>query len=198
MMLNENPNITDVFSEGCTGVRVQISSNFLASQGLTYLPCARLQVYNLTSVHHCQAKPLRIRQRVLADWIWLPFPHGKLQYLNKMLRMQTLCQATSMISMMSMDVIGLCLQRHPEPAIGSPGISQRSRNEKTPRRICWSIEAVFQREAMVFFCDNETIRALRQATWTTCPPTNHLTNARMRMQHMHIFEVLSTDSTNNT
>ena len=151
MMLNENPNITDVFSEGCTGVRVQISSSFLASQGLTYLPCARLQVYNLTSVHHCQAKPLRIRQRVLADWIWLPFPHRKVQYLNKMLRMQTLCQATSMISMMSMDVIGLCLQRHPEPAIGSPGISQRSRNEKTPRRICWSIEAVFQREAMFFF-----------------------------------------------
>ena len=70
-------------------VRVQISSSFLASKGLTYLPCASLKVYNLTSVHHCQAKPLRIRQRVLADCIWLPFPNQKLQYLNEMLRMQS-------------------------------------------------------------------------------------------------------------
>lgn len=197
MMLNENPNITDVFSEGCTGVRVQISSNFLASQGLTYLPCARLQVYNLTSVHHCQAKPLRIRQRVLADWIWLPFPHRKLQYLNKMLRMQTLCQATSMISMMSMDVIGLCLQRHPEPAIGSPGISQRSRNEKTPRRICWSIEAVFQREAMVFLWQwNDQSLAASYMDYMPSHESPHKC-ANADATHAHLRGA-STDSTNGT
>ena len=174
------------------GVRVYEfkSHQAFASEGLTYLPCARLQVYNLTSVHHCQAKPLRIRQRVLADYIWLPFPHRKLQYLNKMLRMKTLCQATSMISMMSRDVIGLCLQRHPEPGDRQPKhFTALPKRENTKMHMLLN-RGRFSTRSDVFFCDSETIRALRQATWTTCPPRNHLTNARMRMQQMHIFQVL--------
>ena len=89
------------------------------------------------------------------------------------------CKAKCMITgCQSMSLVCVC-RGILSLVLGSPSISQSSRNEKTPRRKCWSIEAIFQQEATKrwVFCDSETIGALQQATCTTCPPRNHLTNA---------------------
>ena len=82
--------------------------------------------------------------------------------------------------------------------LGSPSISQPSRNEKTPRRICWSIEAVFQRKVekrWVF------VTVKRSEPWGKLSGLHALPGitSRMRMQQMQIFlPSASTDSTNNS